>query len=691
MKYGFVKVACASPRLKVADCEFNAFEIIESAKIAASKGAEIIVFPELSITGYTCGDLFFQRSLQVAAESQLKKIIAETAELDAVIFAGLPVAQSEGLYNVGAAFYKGELLALFAKSYLPNYGEFYERRHFTPFQQNMDTKFISFAGFDEVPFGTDILIQAKNFSELTIGCELCEDLWVPVPPSSRHILAGATVIANLSGGNEIIGKADYRRSLVKSHSARTLCAYLYANAGLDESTQDMVFAGHNLISENGTLLSQSELFSSDTIYADIDVERLCQERRRTTSFGFSANNNTFNSNYVIVEIDLAAGDGIANNAGCENTAGTSKTAGAGKESSDCKTANAGKENTAGITTTSGFTFNRYVDPHPFVPSDKEKRTQRCLEVITLQAQGLAKRLRHINCQSAVIGLSGGLDSTLALLITCRAFDLCGTPRQKITAITMPCFGTTDRTYNNACSLARECGATLKEVRIADAVRQHFADLGHDESIHDVTYENCQARERTQVLMDYANKTNGIVIGTGDLSELALGWCTYNGDHMSMYGVNSSIPKTLVRYLVQWFAEDSEDAKKSEFSKVLKDILDTPVSPELLPPKDGVISQVTEDLVGPYELHDFFLYYLLRFGFSPAKIFFLAQNSTLPYEKDVILKWLKTFYRRFFTQQFKRSCMPDGAKVGTINLSPRGDWRMPSDAMASLWLKEIEEL
>lgn len=648
MKYGFVKTACASPRLKVADCNFNSEQIICAAKDAAKNGASVIVFPELSITGYTCGDLFFQRTLQNASEVQLKRIISETAKLDSVIFVGLPVPRAEGIYNCAAAIKGGELLALFAKSYLPNYGEFYERRHFTPFQQNMNTQFIDFAGFEEVPFGTDILIQDEKDSAITIGCELCEDLWVPVPPSSRHILAGATIIANLSGGNEIIGKADYRRSLVKSHSARSLCAYLYANAGLDESTQDMVFAGHNLISENGTLLAESSLFSSETIYADIDVERLCQERRRTTSFGFSANNNTFNSNYVIVQIKMNV----------EKAAGE---------------------------------FSRYVDPHPFVPSDKDKRTQRCLEVITLQAQGLAKRLRHINCQSAVIGLSGGLDSTLALLITCRAFDLCGIERSKVTAITMPCFGTTDRTYNNACSLAKECGATLKEVPIADAVRQHFADLGHDESLHDVTYENCQARERTQVLMDYANKTNGIVIGTGDLSELALGWCTYNGDHMSMYGVNSSIPKTLVRYLVQWFAEASEDAKNEKLASVLKDILDTPVSPELLPPKEGVISQVTEDLVGPYELHDFYLYYLLRFGFSPTKIYFLAQNANLPYGKDVILKWLKIFYRRFFTQQFKRSCMPDGAKVGTINLSPRGDWRMPSDAVYSAWNEELETL
>lgn len=648
MNYGFVKAACVSPELKVADCIFNAEKIIAASVEASKNGASIIVFPELSITGYTCGDLFFQKALQDSAKNQLLQIIEKTSELDSVIFVGLPVPQTEGIYNCAAAVYKGELLALIAKSYLPNYGEFYERRQFTPFQQNMETRFINFAGFQDVPFGTDILIQDENNPQLTIGCELCEDLWVPVPPSSRHVLNGATIIANLSAGNEIIGKADYRRSLVKSHSAKSICAYLYANAGLDESTQDMVFAGHNMISENGTLLAESELFSGTTIYAHIDVERLCQERRHTTSFGFSSNNNLFNSEYTIVQISLE------------------------------------KENLSGD-------FSRYIDPHPFVPSDKEKRTQRCLEVITLQAMGLAKRLRHINCQSAVIGLSGGLDSTLAFLITCRAFDICKIDRSKIFAITMPCFGTTDRTYNNACSLAKISGATLKEIPIAKAVRQHFADIEHDESNHDVTYENCQARERTQILMDYANKTNGIVIGTGDLSELALGWCTYNGDQMSMYGVNSSIPKTLVRYLVEWFATDSEDAKNEKFSDVLKDILDTPVSPELLPPKDGVISQITEDLVGPYELHDFYLYYLLRFGFSPAKIFFLAQNAKLPYDRDFMLKWLKTFYRRFFTQQFKRSCMPDGAKVGTVNLSPRGDWRMPSDAMASVWLKEIDEI
>ena len=651
MAYGFIKAACVSPRMKVADCVFNAQEIVAEAERSAKNGASVIVFPELSITGYTCGDLFFQQTLLQAAQNQLSEIIKKTAALNSLIFVGLPLARTEGIYNCAAAIFSGRLLALYAKSYLPNYGEFYERRQFTPFQQNMETQFINFAGFENVPFGTDILLQDEKNPSLTIACEICEDLWVPVPPSSRHVLAGATLIANLSAGNEIIGKAEYRRSLVKGQSARSICAYLYANAGKDESTQDMVFAGHNMIVENGGLLSESDLFSNQTVYADIDLERICQERRRTTSFGSSANNNLFNDDYTQVLFNLSDSEVTGLAAGAETDS-----------------------------------FTRYVDPHPFVPNDKEKRSQRCLEVITLQYQGLAKRLRHINCQSAVIGLSGGLDSTLALLITCRAFDSVGLERKKITAITMPCFGTTDRTYNNACALARECGVTLKEVRIADSVRQHFKDIGQDEEVHDITYENGQARERTQVLMDYANKTNGIVIGTGDLSELALGWCTYNGDHMSMYGVNSSIPKTLVRYLVQWFADENN-------SDILRDILDTPVSPELLPPSQGQISQVTEDLVGPYELHDFFLYYLLRFAFSPSKIFFLALHSDLAksYSREVILKWLKTFYRRFFNQQFKRSCMPDGAKVGTINLSPRGDWRMPSDAMASVWMQEIEKL
>lgn len=716
MNYGFVRGACVRPEVVVADCAANAESIISAVKNASKKGAEVAVLPELCITGYTCGDLFFQKTLQTGAELALKKIISETSSLECLFFVGLPVPLCEGIYNCAAAVHKGQLVALIAKSYLPNYGEFYERRHFIPFQQGMETRFIRFAGFDNVPFGTDILISDRTNPELKIACEICEDLWVPLPPSTRHALNGASVIVNLSGGNEIIGKADYRHDLVKNHSAKLIAAYLYSNAGQGESTQDMVFSAHRLICENGTVLAESELFDdTQAIFADIDIERLSQERRHTTSFGFCANNEPVSSDYITVKIDLGTGAGNAD--GVSKSDGAREADGVGRSSTSGNAASLGK-------TDSKTELFRYIDAHPFVPSDKDARTKRCEQVITLQAQGLAKRLKHIHCQSAVIGLSGGLDSTLALLVTARAFDICKIDRTKITAITMPCFGTTDRTYQNACTLAKECGATLKEIPIAESVRCHFKDIGQDESVHDVTYENGQARTRTLVLMDYANKTNGIVIGTGDLSELALGWCTYNGDHMSMYGVNSSVPKTLVRYLVEWFADEaaatgeeknalgretigseSNSGKSalgteteaatvranSTLSAVLRDILATPVSPELLPPSDGKISQVTEDLVGPYELHDFYLYYLLRFGFSPKKIFFLAKNASLPYDDGVKLKWLKTFYRRFFSQQFKRSCMPDGAKVGTVNLSPRGDWRMPSDASADLWISEIDEL
>ncbi len=648
--YGFIKTACCSPKVAVANPEKNKAEIISSVKAAAEKGASIIVCPELCITGYTCGDLFLQKSLQKAAVKALEEIAAETKDLNALIFVGLPVSQNDGLYNCAAAVFQGKVLAFIPKSYMPNYSEFYERRQFTPFRGKLRKVDLS-ASVCGVPMGTGILISDEEMPELSVGAEICEDLWVPLPPSVRHTLAGATVIANLSAGNEIIGKADYRKKLVKSRSASSICAYLYANAGNGESTQDMVFAGHNLICENGTVLSESALFSGDTVFADIDFERLCQERRHTTTFADCASQVEV-SDYLNLKINLL-----------------------------------GKENKSDFVKN----FDRFIDKQPFVPSDKVKRSERCASVIQLQAEGLAKRLRHINCKSAVIGLSGGLDSTLALLVTAKAFDLCGIPRNLIHAITMPCFGTTDRTYNNACSLAASVGAELSEIRIADSVRLHMKDIGQDENVHDVTYENCQARERTQVLMDYANKTNGIVIGTGDLSELALGWCTYNGDHMSMYGVNSSIPKTLVRYLVEWFSDEAELRNTEEGRReaaVLRDILDTPVSPELLPPEDGKISQKTEDLVGPYELHDFYLYYLLRFGFSAEKIAFLAEKSELgtKYDAETRKKWLEKFYKRFFTQQFKRSCMPDGSKVGTVNLSPRGDWRMPSDAdFSEIWL------
>lgn len=645
MSYGFFRAACVSPDLVVADCNFNADKIIDSVRAAYEQNARLVVFPELCITGYTCGDLFLQRKLQISAVENLERIAKKTASCACVVLAGLPVAAGNSLYNCAAVLFKGKILALVPKTFIPNYSEFYERRWFSPASENLpETVFLSEKN-PAVPFGKNILISDSSGSGFVLGVELCEDLWVPLPPSTGLSLAGATVIANLSGSNEIIGKAEYRRNLVKMQSAHTVSAYLYANAGNGESTQDLVFSGHSMIAENGALLVEAKLFENKILYADIDIERILQERRRTVTFAQCADNIKKNE-YRRIFIDFPGGvfrsDGLM----------------------------------------------RFVDSHPFVPSGKSERSERCSSVVQLQAEGLAKRLKHIRCSSCVIGLSGGLDSTLALLVTCRAFDLCKISRSGIRAVTMPCFGTTDRTYKNACILAKKCGASLVEIPISDSVRQHFKDIGQDESLHDVTYENSQARERTQVLMDVANKSNGIVIGTGDLSELALGWCTYNGDQMSMYGVNSSVPKTLVRYLVEWFAEDSKD---SELSAVLNDILETPVSPELLPPKDGNIAQKTEDLVGPYELHDFYLYYLLRFGFSPAKILYLADNSNLPYPHDFKLKWLRIFYKRFFSQQFKRSCMPDGAKVGTVNLSPRGDWRMPSDASAAIWLEEIDRL
>ena len=647
MNYGFFKVSSASPALKVCDCDFNAEKIIDEVRSSYEEGASLAVFPELSITGYTCGDLFLQKSLQTGALKSLEHIARKTSSLDILVCVGLPFAFSGVIYNVCAVLFRGKVLCLVPKTFIPNYSEFYEARHFSPAPEGgVQTVWLSEKN-PAVPFGTDILIRDAEGSGFVLGIELCEDAWVPLPPSVKSALAGATVIANLSGSNEIIGKAEYRRNLVKINSAKSLCAYIYANASHDESTQDLVFSGHSLIAENGSILGERLPFESNKVFASIDVERLLQERQKTKTFAACAERFA-GEKFTVIDVPVRKIDFRRKK------------------------------------------LSRFVDPRPFVPSSAEARSERCREVVALQAEGLAKRLRHIHCTSAVLGLSGGLDSTLALLVTCSAFDLCGYSRSGITAVTMPCFGTTDRTYSNACTLAKESGVTLKEVRIADSVRAHFKDIGQDESVHDITYENGQARERTQVLMDTANKLNGIVIGTGDLSELALGWCTYNGDHMSMYGVNSSIPKTLVRYLVQYFADENASASPA-LSEVLKDILDTPVSPELLPPENGTISQKTEDLVGPYELHDFFLYYLLRFGFSPEKILFLADASALPYDHDFKLKWLRTFYRRFFTQQFKRSCMPDGAKVGTVNLSPRGDWRMPSDASASLWLSEIDRL
>lgn len=637
MNYGFLKTACCSPKVSVASPKENAGYILESVKDAYEKGARLIVCPELCITGYTCGDLFFQKSLQEQSLLALEDILSKTKDIKALVFVGLPLCLNDGIYNVAAVLFEGKLLAFVPKSYMPNYGEFYERRQFKPFGYGRKTEIINTGSFKKIPFGTNIIFRDVTDSALSVACEICEDLWVPLSPGIFHALNGASILCNLSSGNEVIGKAEYRRNLVKSRSGTQVCAYLYANSSKGESTQDMVFASHNLICENGSILAESSLFSGETVFAQVDYQRLSYERQKMSTFFDCAENHR--GDYTFIDIDLVK---------------------------DLEKKKLEK-------------LERFVDPHPFVPSGEKERSQRCSAVVELQSQGLAKRLSHINCKSAVIGLSGGLDSTLALLVTARAFDLCGISRSCIQAVTMPCFGTTDRTYNNACTLARETGATLTEVNIAESVRLHFKDIGHDENTHDVTYENCQARERTQVLMDLANKTQGIVIGTGDLSELALGWCTYNGDHMSMYGVNSSIPKTLVRYLVEWFALEEKKKGNKNCADVLFDILDTPVSPELLPPEDGKISQKTEDLVGPYELHDFVLYYVLRFGFTPEKIAFLAKSSGLPYDEETVEKWMKVFYRRFTNQQFKRSCMPDGAKVGTVNLSPRGDWRMPSDS------------
>lgn len=656
MKYGFLRGACASPSLVVADCDFNAEKIIDSARSVASNGASLIVFPELCITSYTCGDLFFQKTLLDSATYALERIAKRTASLNSIILVGLPVAIDESIYNCAAILFNGKILALVPKTFIPNYSEFYERRYFAPCSSALPKSVWLSEKNPDVPFGADILVQDKNNPDFVLGVEICEDLWVAYPPSSRASLNGATVIANLSASNEIIGKAEYRRTLVKAQSAHCISAYIYADAGCDESTQDLVFGAHNIIAENGAILAEAKPFAEEnTIVADIDLERINQERRKTSTFA-QCKDFQEKGEWRKILVDLKS--------------------------------------------TSERQLIRFIDAHPFVPQDLKCREERCREVVELQSQGLAKRLRHLHAQSAVIGLSGGLDSTLALLVTCRAADICKMERAGIIAVTMPCFGTTDRTYNNACALAKKCGVTLKEINIEKSVLQHFKDIGQDETVHDVTYENAQARERTQVLMDIANKTNGIVIGTGDLSELALGWCTYNGDQMSMYGVNSSIPKTLVRYLVQWFADNALSLSKADFnehsegaelSAVLCDILDTPVSPELLPPENGEIAQQTENIVGPYELHDFFLYYLLRFSFSPSKIVYLADSSDLPYSHEVKVKWLRVFYKRFFSQQFKRSCMPDGAKVGTINVSPRGDWRMPSDASVALWLSEIDRI
>jgi len=633
MKDGFLRIAAATPAIKVADCTYNMNNISALAFDAAEQGASMVVFPELSLTAYTCGDLFLQRRLLDAAENALLELAAKTAKLDIVIIVGVPIRDGSALYNCAAVLYHGEILGLVPKQHIPTYSEFYELRHFTA---GPAYKTITLGG-REVPLGYNIIFACKSLPEFKLGIEICEDLWVPVPPSCHLALAGATVIANISASDEIIGKASYRRSLVVGQSGRLISAYVYSDAGEGESTTDMVFAGHNLIAENGALLAESPGFTTGLTFADVDLQKLESERRRTTTFpAYTDDINTIWFDMPIKELSL----------------------------------------------------NRMIAPLPFVPSSTIDLAERCEEILALQSTGLATRLRHTKSKTALVGLSGGLDSTLALIVTVHAFKALGLETSGIIAVTMPGFGTTSRTKNNATDLAAAYGVTLREISIDAAVKQHFADIGQDINKHDVTYENAQARERTQVLMDLANQTGGLVVGTGDLSELALGWATYNGDHMSMYGVNASIPKTLVRHLVAYEASHSQES----LSKVLLDVLATPVSPELLPPVEGNISQKTEDIVGPYELHDFFLYYMLRFGFTPSKIFRIACIAfNGAYTNTVIKQWLIVFLKRFFTHQFKRSCLPDGPKVGTVTLSPRGDFRMPSDACVAEWLTQAEAI
>ena len=634
MKNGFVKVAAATPDIRVADVEFNTQNIINAMEEAQKNGAKILVFPELCVTGYTCSDLFDHSVLLKASRKALLEIAENTNDKDMLVFVGAPLEVNGKLYNVAAAMNQGEIIGFTTKTFLPNYGEFYEMRQFTPGPQTV--REITFEG-KKIPFGPQILFQAEGMEELVVAAEICEDVWSPVPPSIQAALEGATVIVNCSASDETIGKDTYRRALISGQSARLISGYIYANAGEGESTTDLVFGGHNIIAENGTILKESSRYVNEIIYSEIDLQRITGERRKNTTFQPLDEETLVRVPFTVEE-------------------------------------------------TKTF-LTRTFPKKPFVPSDEQTRAQRCEEILTIQAMGLKKRLAHTNARTAVVGISGGLDSTLALLVTARAFDMLGRDKKDIIAVTMPCFGTTDRTYQNACEMSKKVGATLIEVPIADAVNVHFRDIGHDPEDHSVTYENCQARERTQVLMDIANKTWGMVIGTGDLSELALGWATYNGDHMSMYGVNASVPKTLVRHLVKYAADDTKD---EALKNVLYDVLDTPVSPELLPPKDGDIAQKTEDLVGPYELHDFFLYFMLRFGYEPSKIFRIAcMTFDGEYDKETIFKWLETFCRRFFSQQFKRSCLPDGPKVGTVALYPRGDWRMPSDACVAVWMKDLE--
>ncbi len=640
MKDGFVKAAAVTPKVRVADVAYNTEKIIEGIDEACVAGAKIIVFPELVISGYTCGDLLLQHTLIDECKRALKKIAEYTSGLDVLVFVGLPYYFRDKLYSVAAAVHRGLCIGMVPKSFIPNYSEFYEARYFTPGNSSVLTTDFFDTG---IPFGTHIIFEnGESLPGLKVACEICEDAWVAAPPSIVHALAGANVIVNLSASDELVGKDSYRRQLIAQASGSRIVSYIYASAGDGESGQDLVFGGHDIIAENGAILAESKLFSTGVITADIDIERLTSERLRRNTFTENVYDDYVRIPFLINETRID--------------------------------------------------ITRKIEPLPFVPHDDAERKYRCEEIADIQAIGLAGRLRHTGLHNATVGLSGGLDSTLALLVTARAFDRLGLSRDGIKAVTMPGFGTTDRTYDNAVSLAKTLGCELIEVDIKQAVTQHMSDIKADINVHDVTYENAQARERTQILMDMANKVNALVVGTGDMSELALGWATYNGDHMSMYGVNAGVPKTLVRHLVAYFAAEAGEAGNEKLKAVLEDVLDTPVSPELLPPSDGQISQKTEDIVGPYELHDFFLYYMLRFGFSPSKIYRMALIAHEgSYDAATILKWLRVFYRRFFSQQFKRSCLPDGPKVGTVAVSPRGDLRMPSDASAALWLEEIDSL
>ncbi|TCK98414.1 NH(3)-dependent NAD(+) synthetase [Natranaerovirga hydrolytica] len=639
--HNFIKVGAASPKVKVGDVLYNEQAIIQSIDNALDNHVSILTFPELCVTGYTCGDLFFQSALLEEAIHSIERIRLKTKDLPIFFVIGAPIEVKGQLFNCSIGLCEGKVLGIVPKTYLPNYSEFYENRWFTS-SKEIDFEEIELNG-ERIPFGTDILFAHQHIKNCKIGIDICEDLWAPVPPSTFATLSGATIILNNSASNDIVGKSHYRKQLIEQQSARTIGAYVFSSCGYGESTTDVVFGGHCLIYENGKLLSENNRFSLEEslIYSDIDLELLTNDRMKRNTFY----DRSLNKPYRAILFDCRVKHTL---------------------------------------------LNRPVNPYPFVPQNQDVRQEHCEEIFSIQTVGLAKRIEHIGCKKVVVGISGGLDSTLALLVCVKTFDQLGKDRKDIIGITMPGFGTTGRTYNNALSLMNELGVTIKEIPIKALSLQQFKDIGHDPNILDVTYENVQARGRTQFLMNIANKENGIVVGTGDLSELALGWATYNGDHMSMYGVNGSIPKTLIRYLIDWVAATQLKEKAKE---VLLDILDTPVSPELLPPSEsGEIEQKTEEVVGPYELHDFFLYNMIRYGFSPSKILYLGEIAFKDlYDQSTILKWLKKFYYRFFSQQFKRSCLPDGPKVGSICLSPRGDWRMPSDAIVKVWIDELESI